>query len=419
MLNNSSIYLTDSDREDLNRELKSLIRKSNNKNKNNSDNKRQFSTFALNQRRNYHTTSKNSLNNFNSDTKGKNVLSLLKTDNNELKGSIENTFEDNEKNIKLFSFLDYVRDVLNDETLNTFEKQTKIETEWMENIKFKLLDPEFSKTRLSIYITRAFNILQIQLGGKKNLKSMPILSDDFKTFLIKIESLILAFGYIITYCSRMNYTYIASLIGNAIFWEYFRFYNKNIVINKAKVNPKTKNINNYDLFYSENNFNEEQAVRLGDLLIECFIRIEIIDRRFDIEDKGKAYIEIRQDCINEIVENTFIVPTSLPMCHKPNEWSDDKRGGFLSNSLGKGKGEDLIQGSALKEKHLIENKKELFDSINYLDSIKFKINKDFLDFILNEGYYLLSSEDEKNWTQNLISIKIAQTFINNQYTFLH
>jgi hypothetical protein len=29
--------------------------------------------------------------------------------------------------------------------------------------------------------------------------------------------------------------------------------------------------------------------------------------------------------------------------------------------LGKGKGEDLIQGSALKEKHLIENKKELFD----------------------------------------------------------
>jgi hypothetical protein len=413
MLNNSSIYLTDADREDLNRELKSLLRKSNNK-KNNSDNKRQFSTFALNQRRNYHTSSKNSLNNFNSENKGKDVLSLLKTDNNELKGSIENTFEDNEKNIKLFSFLDYVRDVLNDETLNTFEKQTKIETEWMENIKFKLLDPEFSKTRLSIYITRAFNILQIQLG-KKNLKLINVLSDDFKTFLIKIESLILAFGYIITYCSRMNYTYIASLIGNAIFWEYFRHYNKNIVINKAKVNPKTKNINNYDLFYSENNFNEEQAVRLGDLLIECFIRIEIIDRRFDIEDKGKAYIEIRQDCINEIVENTFIVPTSLPMCHKPNEWSDDKRGGFLSNSLGKGKGEDLIQGSALREKHLIENKKELFDSINYLDSIKFKINKDFLDFILNEGYYLLSSEDEKNWTQNLISIKIAQTFINTPF----
>jgi hypothetical protein len=87
----------------------------------------------------------------------------------------------------------------------------------MENVKFKLLDPEFSKTRLSIYITRAFNILQIQLGGKKNLKSISILSNDFKTFLIKIESLILAFGYIITYCSRMNYTYIASLIGNAIF----------------------------------------------------------------------------------------------------------------------------------------------------------------------------------------------------------
>jgi hypothetical protein len=211
----------------------------------------------------------------------------------------------------------------------------------------------------------------------------------------------------------MNYTYIASLIGNAIFWEYFRFYNKNIETKKDKVNPKSKNINNYDLFHSENNFNEEQAVWLGDLLIECFIRIEIIDRRFDIEDKGKAYIEIIQDCINEIVENTFIVPTSLPMCHKPNEWSDDKRGGFLTNMLGKG--EDLIQGSELKEKHLIENKKELFDSINYLDSIKFKINNDFLDFILNKGYYLLSLEEEKNWTQNLISIKIAQTFINTPF----
>lgn len=80
--------------------------------------------------------------------------------------------------------------------------------------------------------------------------------------------------------------------------------------------------------------------------------------------------------------------------------------------MGKGKGEDLIQGSSLREKHSLENKKELFDSINYLDSIKFKINNDFLEFILNDGFYLLSSEDEKNWTQNLISIKIAQTFLN-------
>jgi DNA-dependent RNA polymerase-like protein len=414
ILNNSSVYLNDLDRLNLERELNRLIRlttrRSNNNNNKNNNNKREFSTLTLGQKRNYHTTTKNSLNNFSIENKGKDVLSLL--ENKSLKVSVE----DNETQIKLFSFLDYVWDVLNDETLNTYEKQTKIETEWMENIKIKLMDPEFSKTRLSIHITRAFNILNIQLGGKKSLKSINILSDDFKTFLIRIESLILAFGYIITYCSRMNYTYIASLIGNAIFWEYFRFYYKTIIIKNDevnKLNPKTKNIYNYDLFYSENNFNEEQAVRLGDLLIECFIRIEIIDRRFDLEDKGKAYIEIRQDCINEIVENTFIVPTSLPMCHKPNEWSDDKRGGFLSNSMGKG--EDLIQGSAKREKHLIENKKELFDSINYLDSIKFKINNDFLDFILNEGYYLLSLEDEKNWTQNLISIKIAQTFINTTF----
>ncbi len=405
ILNNSSVYLHDLDRLDLERELKRLNRRSNNnKNNKNNNNKREFSTFALGHKRNYHTTSKNSLNNFQENNKGKDVLNLL--ENNSSKVSVE----DNEKQIKLFSFLDYVRDVLDDSTLNTYEKQTKIETEWMENIKFKLLDPEFTKTRLSIHITRAFKILEIQLGGKKSLKSINILSDDLKTFLIRIESLILAFGYIITYCSRMNYTYIASLIGNAIFWEYFRYYNKNF--KNVEDSPIIKN---YNLFYNDNNFNEEQAVRLGDLLIECFIRIEIIDRRFDLEDKGKAYIEIRQDCINEIVENTFIVPTSLPMCHKPNEWSDDKRGGFLSNSMGKGKGEDLIQGSALREKHLIENKKELFDSINYLDSIKFKINNDFLFFILNEGYYLLSSEDEKNWTQNLISIKIAQTFINTPF----
>jgi hypothetical protein len=427
ILNNSSIYLNDLDRIKLDRELKRLLRRNNTSgdsnynsdnsgtsssepsNNNSSNNKRNYSTLA--QKRSYHTTSKNYENNLNSLKNNNKILNLITNEDNKLNSSEE----ENEKQIKLFSFLDYVRDVLDDQTLNTFEKQTKIETEWMENIKIKLLDPEFSKTRLSIYITRAFNILQIQLGGKKNLKTITVLSDDFKTFLIKIESLILAFGYIITYCSRMNYTYIASLIGNAIFWEYFRYYNKNIVMGKAelKINPKTKNINNYDLFYSENNLNEEQAVCLGDLLIECFIRIEIIDRRFDIEDKGKAYIEIRQDCINEIVENTFIVPTSLPMCHKPNEWSDDKRGGFLSNMVGRGK--DLIQGSALKEKHLIEDKKELFDSINYLDSIKFKINNDFLDYILNDGYYLLSLEDEKNWTQNLISIKIAQTFINTPF----
>jgi hypothetical protein len=110
ILNNSSISLHNFDRLDLERELKRLLRRSKNNNasfsdnnessgdKNNSEstsenkennstsnknNKRNYSTFA--QKRNYHTTSKNSLNNFSSDNKGKDVLNLLNTDNNELK----------------------------------------------------------------------------------------------------------------------------------------------------------------------------------------------------------------------------------------------------------------------------------------------------------------------------------------------
>lgn len=65
------------------------------------------------------------------------------------------------------------------------------------------------------------------------------------------------------------------------------------------------------------------------------------------------------------------------MISKPNFWSDNDFGGFLINSEEKN---DLITKSN-QHKHIIENRDKLYNAINYLNSIKFKINKSLIHFV--------------------------------------
>ena len=87
------------------------------------------------------------------------------------------------------------------------------------------------------------------------------------------------------------------------------------------------------------------------------------------------------------------------MICKPNIWSEDSYGGILDNI---NKEVDIITGS---QSHLVENKEALFKSINYLNSIKFTINNLLLDYLKNEGNFLLDLIKEDNDTQRAIVLK--------------
>lgn len=96
------------------------------------------------------------------------------------------------------------------------------------------------------------------------------------------------------------------------------------------------------------------------------------------------------------------------MICKPNIWSDDKYGGYLENT---NKEISLITGSTHHD-HKTENKNNLYKTINYLNSIKFSVNKLLFDYLQFEGNYLLNEIKSSNELQKFITLKIAEIYKN-------
>lgn len=64
----------------------------------------------------------------------------------------------------------------------------------------------------------------------------------------------------------------------------------------------------------------------------------------------------------------------------------------------------IITGSK-HHNHNIENKGVLYSAINYLNSTKFRINKLFFNYLMNEGKYLLET-DTSDPLQRKITLSI-------------
>ena len=77
---------------------------------------------------------------------------------------------------------------------------------------------------------------------------------------------------------------------------------------------------------------------------------------------------------------------------------------------------DIITGSH-RHNHLIENKKALFKSINYLNSIKFSVNNILLEYLEKDGKFLLDLIKEDNDIHRTMTLKIAESFSNVTFYF--
>lgn len=75
------------------------------------------------------------------------------------------------------------------------------------------------------------------------------------------------------------------------------------------------------------------------------------------------------------------------MVCKPNKWSDKLIGGYLENKEG------IISYSSF-HKHTTTNLDVIYNVINRINSQKFRINNLLLNFLKNEGIYLINSNDE-------------------------
>jgi DNA-directed RNA polymerase, mitochondrial len=143
---------------------------------------------------------------------------------------------------------------------------------------------------------------------------------------------------------------------------------------------------------------------------------DIFERFFDNKEgyfkNELARLVINPTHFEDIKNNIIVEPASLPMICEPNKWSDDFCGGYLDNEL---REEGIISGS-LYHGHEMFNKNKLYETINYMSSIKFKINEDLLNYLENEGNYLIEEkEDKSEELQKLTTLQIAKTYINTPF----
>jgi len=108
------------------------------------------------------------------------------------------------------------------------------------------------------------------------------------------------------------------------------------------------------------------------------------------------------------------------MLCQPNKWNSKEYGGYLNNNIEKN---NLITGIGANNYHKIYNLNNLYKAVNYLNSLKFKVNNELLDFVITnkstifKNYYhsdktLTEDRINDNILRDFVTLEIAKTFSN-------
>jgi len=326
--------------------------------------------------------------------------------NNHLKKwnhSLENEIN---KKSQILTYLNTIKNIINNPNYKAEEGQEIIENKWIEIMSEKLEDKKFlinsHSNKLFNLLIKGNSTLDILYKNKNIKRRFPLLWEE----LNKLEFLILSFSLAISFHDKLNYTYIMNRIGQNILYLIY----KNS--SKGKKSKEYSNFSEWKNLFNLNNIEEEY--KLGSFFIEILSNLpsDIFYRDLIKGEKYNKYdpavLRINEEYLEDIKENIILHPSTLPMVCRPAIWSCKSFGGFLDNKI---KGESVITGSTMHN-HLIENKKPLYDSINYLNSIKFSINSLLLDYLNNEGNYLLDEVKSEDELQRLITLKIGETYEN-------
>jgi len=325
--------------------------------------------------------------------------------NNHLKRWSHSLDKEWNKKSQILNYLNTIKNIINNPNYKPVEAQEIIESKWIEIMTEKFQDKKFllnsHSNKLFKLIIKGNSILNKYYKDKIIKKKFPIIWEE----LNNIEFIILSFTFAISFYEKFNYTSLMIRIGQNIIYLLY----KNSL--KGKLNFKG---NFLDWKEKLNLNNEKEEFKLGDFFInilsnsptDLFYRDLIKKEKYDKYEP--AILKINEEYLDYIKENIIIHPSSLPMVCKPVTWSCKSFGGFLDN---KNKGEGIITGSSMHN-HKMENKRPLYNAINYLNSIKFSINNKLLDYLNDEGKYLLDEIKVDDLLQRTITLKIAETYKN-------
>lgn len=281
------------------------------------------------------------------------------------------------------------------------------------------LDTVENKSRysLSYIIKKAAETLYLKTANKSLNRKFPILYQ----YLSK-DHLVITYSLITTYYNRLSFTSLALKIANSILFSIY--YNEIIKINIGN------DCTSFEEFQLNLEVDKLLKLKLGSYFIEIFCSKPtfLFERSYksdaysdsdsEVNDNDLAVLVVNEEYFESLNNNFFIHPASLPMLCQPNKWSENEYGGYLNNTIEKN---NIITGS-VNHKHLVENKDKLYNAINRINSVKFKINKQLLDYLESDGKYLLDSyfktlKNDSDRLQSNITLKIAKSFSNLQSPF--
>jgi hypothetical protein len=361
--------------------------------------KREFHTSnSFKIKRNFHTTSY--VNRIDSKIKD-NIKNKDKIKEKKEKKIIDYKVNDNTN-----LFLNEIKEILIDPNLTDRQKQWKIENSWIEIIAEELTDPQILLQKygqkLHKYVSEATETLNLHFD-RDLLKKFPFLINLGKK---NIEYMLITFSLVISNIFKQKFTSLACYVGKTIvYWVYKKSLKNNLISEDLSLSE----------FYTNNEIKEETILKLGSKFILLYTQIpqdlfEITHERESYNRYHTSIIKINEKYLDYITNNLIIHPFKLPMVCEPNHWSEKDFGGYMSNLEMK---DQIITGSFLQG-HQIKKNDIFYDTINYLNKIKFKINNKLLEYIKNEGKFLIDKIpiNQSLKLQKDITLKIADCFSN-------
>lgn len=230
----------------------------------------------------------------------------------------------------------------------------------------------------------------------------------------------MTFSFLISYYNRTSLTNIENSIGVNISYQIYKDHfsvesTKTKSGKLKKATPKNTIFANFEEFQSFYNMNSEYFVKLGNIFVETFTTPlnQIFQRVFT---KDNYIVTVNSEYIDEVRNNLVISPQSLPMICKPGVWSENEFGGNLLNKNDEFR-KGLITGSIHHDHQTILNEK-IYNSINYLNSLEFNVNHDLINYLENDGSYILDyyrKTAPHQYINNFLAMDIAKTYMNTSF----
>lgn len=305
-------------------------------------------------------------------------------------------------------FFTFLNSIIINAHINPTDSQKLLENKWKEII-LENLDNFKSKSRYNLknIINIAEETLTLKKSKKRIQKKYSLIFSQ-----LSINHLIICYSLLSIFYDKLGYTSLAIKIGNDILFDIF---------SKEWQNKNKMGVTQYITFndyINELGIDKLYVLNLGSFFIEIFCSkpTQIFDRVYKLRNNEEnsadlAVLEVNEEYFKFMENNKIITPVSLPMLCPPNKWSRNEFGGFLQNLEEE---KNIITGSLLQN-HKLENRNSLYSCINKLNSIKFKINTLLLNYLENEGIYLLKhffsnikNKTEKN--QNLMTLNLAMSY---------